>query len=337
VSAAALALLVALAAAPAPAAEARPLGWRARAEKGEVRLGQPFAYEIEVRHAADEEWALDGEPNPEPFRATGARCRREEKGGEAVTTCAMTLALLDLGAHDVPAVRLRARGPKGEATLDVPGPRVEGVGIIDPSVAPGALELRDLAAPVPVMVRSWRLLWWAGSAAAAAALAFLAWRAWERRGPGAELAPPPSPQERFARRLDQLEAERLARKGEARAHWVRLSEMVREYLAAVTGLEALEMTSGELAAAVARLGDPRIGVEALRAFGEEADLVKFARAPSSEERCAEGIAYARALLARTMPVAPAPSTPVVESAVRPERGAADQAARSRGTPTRKAP
>jgi hypothetical protein len=105
----------------------------------------------------------------------------------------------------------------------------------------------------------------------------------------------------LARRLDALEAEALPRRGQGGEHWFRLSAMVREYLAALTGVPAPELTTAEILDALGRQPDPRIDLDGLRAFAEEADLVKFARAPAAEARCAAGLAWARELLARTRP------------------------------------
>jgi hypothetical protein len=308
--AAALASVLA-AADPAPAGPPapRPASVHARAERDEVRLGEPFAYEIQVRHPASEEYALPEAPDLGPFRASGGVCRREPRGDEAVTTCSLTLALLDLGAHEVPEIRLRVRTPAGDATIAVPGPRVEAPGDIDPAVATGDLPLRDLAPPVPLLVPSWRPVLWAAALAAAALLALAARLAWRRLRARAAAGPADSPHERLAGRLDRLEADALFRRGRAREHWFRLSAIVRETLAAGTGLDAPDLTTAEIATRLGRRPDPRLDGAALRAHLEEADLVKFARDPSSEERCLAGIAFARDLLHRTRPVSANPPNP----------------------------
>ena len=131
------------------------------------------------------------------------------------------------------------------------------------------------------------------------------------------MAPPPPvpPEVRFAGRLDQLEQERLGEQGRGREHFFRLSEAVRDYLGAVTGVNALDLTTEELLEALARQPDPRLPLEPLQRFSETADLVKFARLPADGRACADGVAFARELLARTRPApavtppAPAPPPP----------------------------
>jgi hypothetical protein len=275
---------------------ATPLSVLARAERTEARLGEPFAYEIDVRHRPDESYALAGDLEAAPFRGTARGCTRAESKGEIRTTCALSLALFALGPHDVPEVRLTARTPAGEAVLRVPGPRITGVGIIDPSVPPDRLSLREPAPPVPLLVPSLRLLWWAAGLAALAAAALLVRRALRARARAASEPPPPEPPgARLQRRLDALEAKGLPARGLGREHVFELSEIVREWIGAVAGVNALDLTTAELVERLRRAADTRLDVEALRRFCEEADLVKYARAPAEPVDCAAATAFARRL------------------------------------------
>jgi len=302
--AAALAAAPASAAGPSPAAPAGPPDARARsvlarAERTEVRLGEPFAYEIEIRHPADEAIALAPTLDAPPFRGTGGGCRREARGGEARTTCAIRLALLDLGPHDVPELSLSVRTPEGETTLSVPGPRVTGLGVIDPAAPAESLALRPLAPPVPLLVPTLRPLGWALGAAGLALLLLLARRLRRARARAAAGPPPPEPpDERLLRRLDALEARALPARGLAREHFFELSAAVREWVGGVAGLNAVELTTAELAGRLAAAGDPRLDAAAVVSFCEAADLVKFARGEASPERCAAALAWARGLPAR---------------------------------------
>lgn len=298
-----LVLLAAVAAGPgaaepgapdAPAA-APPLSVVVRAERTEARLGEPVAYELEVRHRPDQSYALAGDLEAPPFRAAARGCRRTESGGEARTTCALSLSLYALGPHDVPDVKLAVRTPAGEAVLAVPGPRLTGVGIIDPAAPPERLALRGPAPPVPLMVPSLRVLAWAAGALALVLAALLLRRAWRARSRAASEPPPEPAAVRLARRLDALEAKGLAARGLGREHVFEVSEIVREWLGAVTGVNALDLTTPELVERLRALGDPRLDVAALARFGERADLVKYARAPAGPADCAAATAFARGL------------------------------------------
>jgi hypothetical protein len=291
----------------APLPDADPIGFHARADKARVKLGEPFGYQIEIRHAPDEWYVLRGEPALAPFRAQGVRCRRDARRGEVLTTCTMQLALFALGDVDVPDLVFEVDRPAGKARLVVPGPRVTGLGMLDPAAPPEAIPLRA-APPAPLLVRSFRLLWWTLGALALAALlaaaAVTASRWWGRRG--AVATPALSPAERFERRLQALGTERLVEQGRGEEHVTRLSEAVRDYLASVTGQPALDLTTAELLAALATAPDQRLDLAGLELFLGGADRVKFARQPAGPAQCAAGLEYAWDLLQRTRPPAGGP-------------------------------
>ncbi|HVO20057.1 MAG TPA: hypothetical protein VMU15_12425 [Anaeromyxobacter sp.] len=299
----ALALPAAPAAGPPPVPSADPIGVHARADKASVRLGEPFGYQVEIRHRPEEWYVLGKELDLSPFRADGARCRRDQLGGEARTTCTMQLALFALGPVDVPDLLFEVDRPAGKARLSVPGPRVTGLGVIDPRAPAASLALRQVAPPVPLWVRSYRLLLAALGAAAALALALLLVRLVRRARARRALPRVPTPAERLERRLRALESERLPLLGKGEEHVDRLAEAVREYLGALRGLPALDLTSAELLAALRAAPDPRLDLAALERFLSQADGVKFARRPATPEFCEAGLSFARELLGRTQPPA----------------------------------
>ncbi len=289
--------------------QASPKEVRSRLGKAQPKLGEPFDWEVEVRHPRGESYALPDAYAAPPFQVALQGCRREAAGDETLTTCAVRLTLFELGAHDLPTLRLEAATPGGPRVLDVPGPRVEAAGVIDPAAPPDALQLRPPAPAVPLLLPTWRPVWAALALLGLAALAFAAWRWWRRRARRAEEPPPPiPPAERFARRLDALAADRLAEQGRVREHFFRLSEAVREYVGAISGLNALDLTTAELVDALRAQGETRLDVEALRGFSEDADLIKFARFPAGGYECEAGLRYARDLLERTRAHATATST-----------------------------
>ena len=86
---------------------------------------------------------------------------------------------------------------------------------------------------------------------------------------------------------------------------MRLSEIVRAYVGERFRVEALECTSSELLAALRRTAAPGLPYEELDEFLSESDLVKFARAQRSADRCARALDFAYLLVTRTTP----PPTP----------------------------
>jgi len=281
------------------------------------RLGEPFDYEIEIRHATAERYLPPAKAELAPFDAEPLGCKSVTVpggAGDSLTTCGWRLRVFELGPHDVPALTFEAATPDGPRALVVPGPRVEAAGLIDPAAPPDQLQLRPPAPPVPLLVRSWRLVWWAAGLLAAALAAFLLVRWWRRRARAAAEPPAPLlPHEAFARRLAALEADRLPEQGRAREFFFRLSEAVRAYVGALTGVNALDLTTGELLDALAAAGDPRLDLGRLRDFCEDADLVKFARFPAGGYECEAGLRFARELLDRTRPAAVPTPTPAQDA------------------------
>ena len=304
-------------AAPPPAPGLPPAAPRAvhtRLGAAQPRLGEPFDYQVEIRHATAERYQPPAKVDLAPFDAEPLGCASVAApggAGDSLTTCGWRLRVFELGPHDVPPLTFEAATPDGPRALVVPGPRVEAAGLIDPSAPPDQLQLRPPAPPVPLLVPSWRLLWWAAGLLAAALAAFLLVRWWRRRARAAAEPPAPlPPHEAFARRLAALEAERLPEQGRSREFFFRLSEAVRQYVGALTGVNALDLTTGELLDALSAAGDPRVDLGRLRRFSEDADLVKFARFPAGGAECAAGLRYARDLLELTRPLpAPAPTAP----------------------------
>jgi len=297
---------------------ASPRAVHTRLGAAQPRLGEPFDYEIEIRHPTAEAYTPPATADLAPFDAEPLGCRRASVpggDGDSLTTCAWRLRVFDLGPHDVPAITFEAATPGGARALAVPGPRVEAAGLLDPKAGADQLQLRPPAPPVPLLVRSWRLVWWAAGLLAATVAAFLLWRWWRRRArAAAEPAPPLPPDERFARRLEALAADRLPEQGRAREFFFRLSEAVREYLGALTGVNALDLTTGELLDALSAAGDPRLDLGRLRDFSEDADLVKFARFPAGGAECEAGMRYARELLDGTRATLASTATPPPTSA-----------------------
>lgn len=301
------ALLAAAPPSPAPPApaDAEPSGVEVRLERREVRLGEPFDLTVEIRHRPAERYTLPGSPAAEPFRLMGGGCPRSEGAGETITTCTLRLALFDLGPHTLPELVLDAVTPEGARALRIPGPTVTGAGILDPAAAPEALALKDLAPPAPLRIPNVPLLAGALGAAAVLAATWLGGRAWRRRALRAAEPPPPlPPHERFARQLNALAEARLAHEGRGREHCFRLSEHVREYVGAISGQPALDLTTAELLARLSFDQDPRLDLAALRTFLEGSDLVKFARAAAGPPEADAGLRFARELLARTRPAPP---------------------------------
>jgi len=295
----ALLLLLALAAAAGEA----PAAPEARAETSatEVRLGEPFELSIALRHEVAEtvELVPPAAGALGPFGLRHASCRTTPGERGALTVCTLALQLFELGDREVPSAALRVRGPSGERLATAPPVRVKGLSTTDRSQQASAMALRPSQAP-PVLVRSLRLLAWAGGVLAAFFLALLVRRLLRRRRePTAALVLPPH--ERLSRRVGEIAALDLPRRGRGREHVDRLAEAVRAFLAAAAPRAPLDLTSAELLAALAAGSPPWLDLAALSRVLAEADLVKFARQVPGEDTCARALSFARELAERARP------------------------------------
>ena len=191
--------------------------------------------------------------------------------------------------------------PECEFRIKIPAPQVDAG-----SEAPPA-EVR-LAAPEELPTEeSYRKWWYAMLLPIAAAV--VVWLLLRRRNRARPVIPPwVSAGEELAR----LEGD-LARREFAAAEGVRrLSDILRNYLAARFDLPVTTETTAEFMAGAADAeflgsGDR----EFLRAFLAAADLVKFARVPADRSELERSIETARALVEHTVPL-PEPAAPEVK-------------------------
>src|SRR5690606_36364224 len=91
---------------------------------------------------------------------------------------------------------------------------------------------------------------------------------------------------------------------DAREFAFELSEILREYLAARYGIDALEATTAELTERLAPLSLPDGAHDWMRSTGEALDAMKFAGAPCALRDALRYVADARALVRDTAPARP---------------------------------
>ena len=165
---------------------------------------------------------------------------------------------------------------------------------------------RDIKPPIELPRRVWPFIVVALAVVAAAA-AFYFVRRWLRSrtsGPAEEIVEEP-PVPRIAahliaiERLDALEREDPIGRGEIARFYVRATEIVRLYLRDRFGVDAIDMTTGELPPAMrgARIDEGE--VDWSEGFLLHADLAKFAKHVPSEERARSDFKEAREFVERT--------------------------------------
>jgi hypothetical protein len=225
------------------------------------------------------------------------------KGDETVTRFAIRAALFDLGENRLADLELAVIGSPGAERLAVPGPTVTGLGDLKDDAQEQALA--DIMPPVEVKVTRYTVLWVAAALIAGSLLALVAYRNLKARPRKARPAPPPPPRapahERALAALEELQREDLPARGCQKELHLRLSEILRDYLGERFGVAALDMTTEELLAALARTPTPGLDYPRFEALCREGDLVKFAKLVTTPTQCKVALEAGFAMVRATAP------------------------------------
>ncbi|MBN2360179.1 MAG: hypothetical protein JXR83_12075 [Deltaproteobacteria bacterium] len=274
----------------------------AHLEPAEVRLGEPFELVVELQRPTGETFELPAQirgPDVEVLAAPQRALR--EQAGAIVETVRLKLAAYRLRDAWTPAIKLRStRGTEIEvAPLPIKVVRSvdaqENQEGLAEALAPVSLERFD-ERPIALL-------------AALALLGLLVWGfgVLDRRRPALpERLRPTAPERPYdlvaLERLAALEQSPLIQRGELEPFVEQVIDVMRWYLGQRYALGALDMTSGELVQALGRVLDVNLDPAAIDRILVEADLVKFARAPTTARACAQLVQSIRALVLATRPL-----------------------------------
>ncbi len=189
-----------------------------------------------------------------------------------------TLAVFDVGDIVLPPWPVQVQSDTQTVIVHTDSIRLHVTSVLDDSLA--AADIRPLKAqqelPVPLPLWIWLAL-----AALVLALALFLWhrRRRRRRVVIMPAAPAIAPHEAALAELRKLEAQQLPPSGRIKEHYVRLSEILRQYLEAAPqfGFTALEETTDEIRRELRARGYKPELMQTLLTLCEEADLVKFAK------------------------------------------------------------
>ncbi|MCP3144134.1 BatD family protein [Pyxidicoccus xibeiensis] len=301
----------------APADETvQPRDVSVRVEPKQVRIGDPFTYEVVITHPKDHRYELALPKETGDFEVLNQTRQRQDGPDSATTTFGVRMSAFALGTQQVPALAFDVATPDGMRKFSLPGREVEVASTLPADADGQGAELFDYQPPQEVLVRSWRLVLTLLGALAAALLAWALWRWWKNRPKHVAVEPLLPLDVRTRKALDALKAQELPAKGHVKDFYFRLSEIIRGYLGERYGFEALECTSSELMASLRRLQAPGLPEDALMRFVSESDMVKYARADASPESCRDSLAFGYALIDQTYVPPPPPQAPVNAAAPR---------------------
>lgn len=272
-------------------------------------VGDPITVVVTVRHAADAvlRWPDPVDAGPfELLEPPAARSAAAAGGRES--RLELRVAAFELGQLSFPSLDLEVVDAAGGVTAVA----TEAVAVAVESVGRDESGgIRDIKGPLAIPFAAVTLLPWLAALAALAAAAVWLYRRRRRRTRPAAPAPavPPRPAHEVAlEALDALEAARLLERGEIKTYHVRLSDILRVYVEGRFGVDAMEMTTGEVVDAL-RGTDAGGGVAAdLRRLLDRCDLVKFAKLRPAVPACRELAPLARSVVAAAR-VEPVPAAP----------------------------
>ncbi len=289
-------------------------------DAGGLSVGESFRLLIEARHAPGEVALLPATlPLPEALAERTARRKRTRtrEGAIEIDRFELELMAFQAGSIEIPPIEVAV----GSTTAATPRLEIEVRSnlsadeqlVASTTTAEAAnaamAELERMSAPDPgartVQVPNWPLIYGLGAMIVLALLA-LAFQRFRQPSAAAQKveAPPPPPRpahEVALERLATLAAAGYAKRGELKAHFVELSEILRVYVGARYDFDSVELTHLELTEALRRVDTPGLDEDELLRLLETADLVKFAKFTPEEEEANAAWSRARQLVLATKP------------------------------------
>jgi hypothetical protein len=280
------------------------------AEPAKVGLGDSVLLRFRLT-INDRDLVTDTVPRTVEDLVAGVRILSVEKlrrGADRVFTGTAVVAFYRPGKRALPVFGIPwvqvVTGHRGVVTHD---PAEVEVASVLPAGNPALRDIREPDAP-----RRWGGLWILLGAAAVSATAWLVVRSRARRPaaapePVAPPLPPPAPPDPYTAallRLEAIEAERWAARGEVARHYEAVADALRGYLEKAYGIPARERTTTELVWSLSpRLVEGGARRRVQDVLGD-ADLVKFAKLRPDADEAARYTTRARDLLARWHGAAP---------------------------------
>jgi len=292
----------------APVVPEGPVDWAVAAsvDRTAVEVGEDLALTLVVRHPPEGRYIAPPDTAFTPFDVIG---KSEEEVSPVETRLQIRLAAYRLpGDVEIPALRIQYRNEGKVESLSTDSIPVK----IVTSLTPEVTEIHDIKEPLDLSVpRDFRLFWWLLLALAAAILAYLIYRKLRKEPEGVGVpawTPPLPPADVEAEAaLKRLAEKDLIRKGELKAFYTELSEVMKRYAGRRFEVPYLERTTSEVLSDLKPRKLAQGAVFDLRAILEASDLVKFAKLMPKAAEAEASFALALSWIEKTRPV-PAPAS-----------------------------
>ncbi|MBM4185036.1 MAG: protein BatD [Gemmatimonadetes bacterium] len=278
-----------------------------------VTLGDRVTLTVTAEHAPSSSVAWPDSLDLTPFEVLEARALpAAQNGGVTRSTLALTLAAFALGELEVPSFDVGVTAEDGTVealTTNPVGIEVVSVGVDESG------DIRDIRGPLEIPLGALRL---ALGVLLPLILAGLLWVLARRLRPQQEDAkptpgpPPRPPQEVALEALAALEGARMLERGQVKEYHIEASDILRTYAGARFGVDALELTTYEVLAALEAAGADARFREGLGAFLSQCDLVKFAKVRPGADASKQLLDLGRRVVLDSVPApppGPAPSAP----------------------------
>lgn len=287
--------------AAAPAVDV-PVKVETTVEAASPKVGDRITLVATLTYPADAQVHFPGRPFVgKRMRLAGNVQAREKQGDLVVERNTLTLVPVRVGKAKIPAVEIPYVLKDGTAgTVSTASQRVSIGSLLanenDPTLKPAR-------APVPYEQWNWWLIWGSaalGVALLAAVVTLVAVRLYAKHLRGQEPPPPPRPAHEVAyERLGALKAKELPALGHFKEFYLELTEIIREYFGNRYAIGALGETSTELIEALDRIRPAGLGMDELRIFLGDADLVKFAKRTPEKAEMDTALVVAQLFVDRT--------------------------------------
>lgn len=208
---------------------------------------------------------------------------KSDSGGTELQTT-FTFTSFDSGSHVIPIINGYLENPDGSidtVTFDAGKLEVTTIQIDTTSYKP--FDVKDQMV-YPYTVKEF--LPWAGMLIAFVTIVLLALRWWKRwrkkRSLFGKVVEPDSPYVAALKELEKIRNQKLWQNNQMKLFYTRITDVLREYIEARFGLQAMEKTSAEILKELQPEGIEKSEYDSLKELLEVADLVKFAKYVPSE-------------------------------------------------------